>query len=148
MKTRFLKVKSPAGPIPRRARSQKENRKMVSINRDQAADRDRLAAFLALMQGASTTLRQDECGDYRINGQRGHIYRDGDGFLLCIRAGRGPVAWRNVKAALARFLVSQDGDDEGCIKIADASAKEAETIRKIARIRKRPPRPANAFDRS
>ena len=72
---------------------------------------------LAALDASQLGLRRDECGDYRINGKLGHIYPDSDGFLLYVSTGESARRWTNVKARLAFARVTQDGDDEGALRL-------------------------------
>jgi hypothetical protein len=85
---------------------------------------------------------EGECGDYAIRGRRGHIYRDGDGFLLYVteRSEQKPSAirWNLAKQRLAFCTLTQDGDWEGCLRLDRLSApEEAAIIRKVLRIKRR-----------
>ena len=56
------------------------------------------------------------------SGQVGHIYIDGEGFLLCVTAkderDQSPRRWTSIKRRLAFCRTAQDGCDEGvCILI-------------------------------
>lgn len=87
---------------------------------------------------AHNALRRDECGDYRINGRRGHICRDGPGWLLCVAAGSAR-AWNSYKRRLGFCRVTQDGDAEGCLHLAGLpTPAQASVIRAVLRIPKRP----------
>jgi hypothetical protein len=80
-------------------------------------DHEQLQDFAKALGSRAVALRRDECGDWRINGQKGHIYvYDPTAFLLVIHAGtvRG---WESAKRALPWCRVSQDGDTEGCIVV-------------------------------
>jgi hypothetical protein len=79
---------------------------------------------------------RDNCGDLRIEGKNGHIYPDGDGFLLYLCFTDHPRTWTFAKKILVRHRVTQDGEDEGCIHI-NPSAAEGRTIRELLGVRKR-----------
>jgi hypothetical protein len=87
--------------------------------------------------------RGDGCkGDYGIHGRLGHIYADGDGFLLCVTAQderhQSPRRWKNVKHRLAFCRLTQDGDDEGCLHLDRMPLPaEAALIREALGIRQR-----------
>lgn len=63
-----------------------------------AVSRARLAGLLNLMQGARTGLRRDECGDPRLIGRHGHLYVNGQGFLLFLAFTDRPRAWTFARA--------------------------------------------------
>ena len=75
---------------------------------DHADDRVPLQALLAALHASPVALRRDlhrgegRKGDYGIHGKLGHIYRDGDGFLLCVTAkderDQSPRRWTNVSS--------------------------------------------------
>src|SRR5947208_1016907 len=83
------------------------------------ADADRTAQIslvntLNVHHGA---LRRDECAAWRINGEHGHIYSwDDESFLLYVFCG-SVRAWSAVKKRLAFCQATQDGDDEGCLRL-------------------------------
>jgi hypothetical protein len=51
-----------------------------------------------------------------LAGRNGHIYRDGENWLLYLRFTDSPRRWNNAKRKLG-LPVTQDGDDEGCLRI-------------------------------
>ena len=120
--------------------------KHLSPERD---DRASLKALLAALDASETTLRRDlvrgegRAGNWAICGKLGHVYPDGDGYLLCVVAdderNRSARRWTNVKARLADICrVTQDGDDQGCLYLDRLPAPhEAAVIREALGIRKR-----------
>jgi hypothetical protein len=81
------------------------------------------------LNAAHNSLRRDECGTWRLNGSRGHVYGDGDGWLLYVRC-RSGQHWIWTKKRLAFCRVTQDGDDEGCLHLDRLpSSEEAEEVR-------------------
>jgi hypothetical protein len=46
-----------------------------------------LEPLLAALDVSPSALRLDECRDWRIKGKRGHVYPDGNGFLLWVATG-------------------------------------------------------------
>jgi hypothetical protein len=81
------------------------------------------AALLKLTKALvsrDSTLRRDECGDWRIEGSSGHVYAvpgtldqpNRPGFMLYIMTS-SPKAWTFAKRALAFAKVINDGDEEG-----------------------------------
>ena len=73
--------------------------------------------LLKALDASPLALRRDACGDYRINGKTGHIYADGDGYLLCVMTDESVRRWNNIKRNLAFCRLTQDGDDEGCLHL-------------------------------
>jgi hypothetical protein len=77
-------------------------------------------------------------GDWGIHGKLGHIYADGAGYLLCVSTEESPRRWTYVKRRLGFCIVTQDGDDEGCLRLDRLPAPhEADAIREAIGIRKR-----------
>jgi hypothetical protein len=102
-----------------------------------ADDRVRLHALLTALDASPVALRRDlhrregRKGDHGIHGKLGHIYADGAAFLLCVNAkderDQSPRRWTNVKRRLAFCRISQDGDDEGCLRL-DQLPTSAEAV--------------------
>jgi len=61
-------------------------------------------------------LRRDECVDWRIEGKQGWIYAQSEGVYLYCNPGSAK-AWTYAKRALFFCEVTQDGDDEGFLKL-------------------------------
>jgi hypothetical protein len=81
--------------------------------------------------------RRDECGDWMIEGKQGHIHAHPEGFYLYCAPG-SPKAWTYAKRALFFCEVTQDGDDEGFLKLVRLPTDaEAEIIRDKLGIRKK-----------
>ena len=100
--------------------------------------RSRLEMLLGALDASLTALRLDGCGDWVIFGKLGHIYIDGQGFLLYATTGESARRWFNVKQRLSFCRLTQDGDDEGCLHLDRLPTKiEASAIRKALGIRKR-----------
>lgn len=96
-----------------------------------------LETLLLALDASPSTLRRDECGDWRIRGKRGHGYADPPGFLLVVHTGSA-WAWTSAKKRLAFCRLTQDGVDEGCLALDRLPTQdEAIEIRDILKIRKR-----------
>ena len=89
----------------------------------------------------SARVQRDNCGDPVINGHNGHIYCDGDGFLVFLSFTNRPLRWTSAKKRLSPFVIRQDGDDEGCIHIDDPQRVSSRVIRSIIGLRKKHPPP-------
>ena len=106
---------------------------------DAAADKAQQLSLLTALNGWDRALRRDECGAWRINGSRGTIYTWGEGstwvlFVAC----RSVRHWTATKKALGFCSVTQDGDDEGCLRQHDLpTVAQAIAIRDALGIRKR-----------
>jgi hypothetical protein len=94
-------------------------------------------------------LRRDECGAWTIIGSRGSIHTFGDGrpwlvFVAC----RSPVHWAYAKRRLAFCALSQDGEDEGTLRLHRLPTNaEAAVIRHVLGLRKRVEFAANELER-
>jgi hypothetical protein len=122
------------------------NMQHFTSERDERAS---LKILLAALDASETMLRRDlvrgegRSGDWSIRGRLGHVYPDGDGYLVCVVADdereQSARRWTNVKARLAAFCrLTQDGDDQGCLYLDRLPAPhEADVIREALGIRKR-----------
>jgi hypothetical protein len=110
--------------------------------------REGLQILLAALDASPVALRRDlhrdegRKGDYSIQGKCGHIYLDGEGFLLCVTAkderDKSPRRWTSIKRRLAFCRITQDGDDEGCLHLDQLPTPvQASLIRQALGIRKR-----------
>jgi hypothetical protein len=111
-------------------------------------DRLHLEAFLTAIDASPGALERPNCrgwiGDYQITGKHGHVLADQPGYLLYVT---GTVQrWKKAKrtlpgqgeATLSSGSVTQDGDDEGIIRLDRLPLPaEAEAIRDLIGIRKR-----------
>jgi hypothetical protein len=111
-------------------------------------NRERLQILLAALDASPVALRRDphrdegHKGDYSIQGKCGHIYLDGEGFLLCVTAkderDQSPRRWTSTKRRFAFCRITQDGDDEGCLHLDQLpTPAQAGLIRQALGIRKR-----------
>ena len=111
-------------------------------------DREGLQTLLAALDASPVALWRDlhrnkrSKGDYGIHGEWGHIYIDGEGFLLCVTAkderDQSPRRWASIKRRLAFCRLTQDGDDEGCLHLDRLPTRaQAVLIRQALGIRKR-----------
>jgi len=117
------------------------------------SDRDHLATLLTALDASPRALRREpldarnkdrtEATDYAIFGTSGHVYADGDGFMLYVRTGPehcigSPRRWGFIKKQLAFCRLRIDGGDEGCLHLDRLPTPiEAEHIREAVGIRKR-----------
>jgi hypothetical protein len=110
-------------------------------------ERDNLARLREALNGALNSLRRDECDVWRLKGSRGHVYADGDGWVLFV-ACRSARHWTSTKSPLAFCRVTQDGDDEGCLRLDRLPTKaEAEEIRHVIGLRQTHEASPGAFGR-
>jgi len=111
-------------------------------------NRERLQILLAALDASPVALRRDphrdegHKGDYSIQGKCGHIYLDGEGFLLCVTAkderDQSPRRWTSTKRRLAFCRITQDGDEEGCLHLdLPPTPAQAGLVRRPLGIRKR-----------
>ena len=109
-------------------------------NRDEERDdRHQQERLLTALDAAPSQLRRDECGSWIIGGQRGAIHTWGDGKTwLAYVMGRSTRHWTMTKRRLAFMTVTQDGDDEGCLRLSRLPTPEqAAVIRNALALRKR-----------
>jgi hypothetical protein len=103
------------------------------------ADREQQKALLAALGAWDRALRRDECGAWTIIGTRGTIHSWGDGKSWVLFIGcRSALHWTNTKRRLSFCTVTQDCDDEGCLRLHQLPTPEQATvIRDILGIQKR-----------
>jgi hypothetical protein len=100
-------------------------------------DRAHLETLLIVLDATPRALGRDSCGDWAIKGKRGIIYADANGFLI-VSAGNSVRRWANTKKRLAFCRVTQDGDDEGCLRIDHLpTPAEADLIRDALGIKRK-----------
>ena len=107
---------------------------------EQLKDKSNLNQLLILLNASKACLKLDECRCYCLSGSRGKIYsysinklfKETD-FILVY--GSSPEKWTYLKKRLKGYKVTQDGDNEGCIKFNYLSS-DLEFIRKTLGIRK------------
>jgi hypothetical protein len=103
------------------------------------ADRAQQRSLLAALNGWDRALRRDGCAAWRISGSRGSVHSWGDGkaWVLYARS-RSTRHWSATKARLSFCHLTQDGDDEGCLRLHHLPTPEqAAAIRDALGIRKR-----------
>jgi len=104
-----------------------------------AADRAQQQRLLTALNAWDRALRRDECGAWRINGRHGTIHTWGDGktWVLFVRC-RSARHWTITKRRLSFCTPTQDGDDEGCLRLhALPTSEQAEVIRDVLGLQKR-----------
>lgn len=82
---------------------------------------------------------RDPCNDPVINGRRGNIHQDGEGFLVFVSL-KTIRQWTEVKKKLLPFCtLRQDGDTEGVVKLAGLPTPvQVSTLRDCLQIRQNP----------
>jgi hypothetical protein len=103
------------------------------------ADKVQQQRLLAALNAWDRALGRDECGAWTLAGEHGsiHTWGDGKGWVLYI-ACRSARHWAATKAWLNFCQVTQDGEDEGCVRLSKLpTAEQAEVIRDCLGIRKR-----------
>lgn len=104
-----------------------------------AADRTQQKELLTALAAWDRALRRDECGAWTIIGKQGSIHTWGDGkswvlFVAC----RSGLHWTYTKRRLSFCSVTQDCDDEGCLRLRQLPTPEqANVIRDVLGIQKR-----------
>lgn len=106
---------------------------------DAQQDRDQQRQLLEALGASPRALRRDACGHWTITGSRGSVCTWGDGRSWAIWIGcRSAQHWTWTKKRLAFCRVTQDGDDEGVLRLhALPTREQAEEIRSVLGIRKR-----------
>ncbi|HET7717246.1 MAG TPA: hypothetical protein VFK86_16605, partial [Bauldia sp.] len=95
--------------------------------------------LLAALDAARVQLRRDEAGWWIITGRRGtiHTWGDGETWGVYVRC-RSRQHWTFTKRRLAFMTVTQDGDEEGCLRLFRLPMpEEAVLIRDVTGLRKR-----------
>jgi hypothetical protein len=101
-----------------------------------------LAKLMSALGCRQAALRRDECGDWRINGSRGHICAVPGGarpsFMLYVMT-ESARAWTFAKRALLPFAkIINDGDEEGAFVMHRLpTSEQAALIRRYCGITKR-----------
>jgi hypothetical protein len=103
------------------------------------ADKAQQKALLTALNAWDRALRRDECGTWTIIGMRGTVHTWGDGRTWALYvACRSAQHWTWTKKRLTFCKVTQDGDDEGVLRLHRLpTPQEAEAIRDILGVRKR-----------
>ena len=123
---------------------------LTYANRDQGRDdRRQQEHLLAALDAAPSQLRRDACGLWVIAGRRGSIQTWGDGQTwLVFVIGRSARHWTAIKRRLAFMTVTQDGDEEGCLRLLSLPTRhEAAIIRGAVGLRKRVDYAPDTLDR-
>jgi hypothetical protein len=103
------------------------------------ADRALLTTLKERLSVSHGRLKRDLCGDWTITGTRGHFLSDGVNAFAYIPAGTAR-RWEKAKGMLDFMTVTNDGDDEGILKLAEMpTAPQAEALRKLLGLRKATP---------
>lgn len=103
---------------------------------DRSEDKKLLQRLSGHLKTSYNRIRLDECGDWNIFGKKGKIFTDAQLWYV-YTGGDSKRQWNNIKAKLKFMIVSQDGDDEGILKLERMpTEKEAEVIRKVLQLRK------------
>lgn len=102
------------------------------------ADKELLTKLSEVLQSSVERISLDDCGDWNIFGRRGHIFTDSKLWYIFV-AETTKRKWSAIKAKLKFMELSQDGDDEGIMKLERMpSYEEAEAIREVIGLNKRP----------
>jgi hypothetical protein len=97
---------------------------------------------------AKAAMILDDCELWIIEGKRGYISSWGDGETFLIYVGcRSSKHWIATKKRLEFCKVTQDGDEEGCLRLFELpTANQAQSLRKALQIHQRKPPPVNAYE--
>jgi hypothetical protein len=103
-------------------------------------DREQQQSLLAALDASKASLLKDDCGAWCIFGKTGKVYTWGDHKTwVCYLACSSPRQWAATKKKLSFLAVTQDCDQEGCLRLFDLPTPEqAGLIREALGLRKAP----------
>jgi hypothetical protein len=106
---------------------------------EERADREQQELLLVALDAAPAQLLRDACGSWVITGRRGTVQTWGDGkSWLAYVIGRSARHWTAIKQRLAFMTVTQDGDEEGCLRLhALPTPEQSVLLRDALLLRKR-----------
>lgn len=104
---------------------------------NRSEDKKYLIALSEALDISEGRIKLDECGDWNLVSPNGIINTDSEcWYLFC--SPQVVRTWNLIKRKLSFMVVSQDGDDEGILKLDRMpSEEEAKIIRKIIGGRRR-----------
>lgn len=108
---------------------------MTELQRDRAQQ----LRLLPALDVSAAHLRRDDCGWWIIAGRHGAIHTWGDDqtWVAYIRC-RSAKHWTATKRRLSFMKVTQDGDNEGCLRLfALPTPDQAALIREVLGLKKR-----------
>jgi hypothetical protein len=102
-------------------------------------DREQMLVLRDVLVAQEKSLRRDECGWWHLSGEDGHAFTWGDGASWGLFVSRPSVrGWTAAKKLLSFCEVTQDGDCEGILRLAQTpTPKQAKIIREVLRVHKR-----------
>lgn len=104
---------------------------------DRSEDKRLLQQLSDSLETSYQRIRLDECGDWNIFGRKGKISTDTKLWYVYI-PGQTKRQWNAAKHKLKFMEVSQDGDEEGILKLERMpNLEEAKIIRKVLGLRQR-----------
>ena len=106
---------------------------------DRSKDRPALLALADILDTRPALIRRDECSDWNLFGTNGHIYAipEHDAFYVYLGF-ESARAWTNAKRRLAFCRVTQNGGDEGFLRMSGfPNKKQAEALRRTVGLPKR-----------
>ena len=106
---------------------------------DEQDDKEQQERLLVALDAAQSHLRRDDCGWWAIAGRHGTVNTWGDGktWVVFVRC-RSIRHWTITKRRLSFMKVTQDGDDEGCLRLfALPTAEQAVVLRDVLGLKKR-----------
>ena len=96
-------------------------------------DREQMLEITQTLNAQASQLRRDDCGWWALSGRHGNIQTWGDdkSFMLYV-AKHSVRAWTEAKKKLYFCEVTQDGDQEGILKLSgDITQEEIQIIREV-----------------
>lgn len=101
-------------------------------------ERAHLETLLIALDASPRALHKDACGDWSISGKTGHIFADGQGYLIYVATKESARRWTNIKRHLSFCRITQQGDTEGCMHLdMPPTPQQAKAIRDAIGIRKK-----------
>ena len=105
---------------------------------NRSEDKKLLQKLSEALNSSEERIHLDECGDWNIFGRKGKIFTDAELWYIYISA-KSKRHWSSIKKKLNFMVISQDGDDEGILKLERMpSQEEAEIVREMVGLNKRP----------
>lgn len=103
-------------------------------------DKERIEQLADAMDISRRNVCKDECGQWSIHGRAGHLQTWGDSlsYLLYLTA-YSRRKWGAIKrkAKALAWEITQDGDDEGCFRLALPDEHQSKLLRELLGLRRK-----------
>jgi hypothetical protein len=106
---------------------------------DLVRDEERLKLFADAAEISLRNMSRDECGQWTLNGKKGHLQTFDDAFYLLYVSTHSKRKWGALKrkAKSLGWEITQDGDDEGCFRLKLPNESQSRFLREILGLRTR-----------